>query len=110
MKADTLAERDQQLREAQGISDESPMRLRMEKFVKEQQKEIVKALEELDGTKFRVDEWTRKEGGGRRRQSRCRNAISISMRHARDKRKRKKRNRLLVAGARMTTNAPLTRP
>jgi coproporphyrinogen III oxidase len=64
LKADTLAERDQQLREAQGISDESPMRLRMEKFVKEQQKEIVKALEELDGTKFRVDEWTRKEGGG----------------------------------------------
>ena len=40
------------------------MRLRMEKFVKEQQREIVKALEEVDGKPFRVDEWSRKEGGG----------------------------------------------
>jgi coproporphyrinogen III oxidase len=36
----------------------------MEKFVKEQQQEIVRALQELDGTEFRVDEWRRKEGGG----------------------------------------------
>jgi len=40
------------------------MRLRMEKFIKEQQKEIVKVLEQIDGKKFRVDEWQRKEGGG----------------------------------------------
>jgi coproporphyrinogen III oxidase len=36
----------------------------MEKFVKEQQQEIVRALEKVDGKKFRQDEWQRKEGGG----------------------------------------------
>jgi coproporphyrinogen III oxidase len=36
----------------------------MEKFIKEQQREIVRALEAVDGTPFRVDEWARKEGGG----------------------------------------------
>lgn len=40
------------------------MRLRMEKFVKEQQQEIVKGLEKVDGSKFRQDEWTRETGGG----------------------------------------------
>ncbi len=40
------------------------MRLRMEKFIKEQQKEIVRALEDLDGSKFRTDEWERPHGGG----------------------------------------------
>ena len=40
------------------------MRLRMEKFIREQQKEIVRALEEVDGSKFRVDEWERPLGGG----------------------------------------------
>ncbi|KAL2265351.1 hypothetical protein VTJ83DRAFT_6451 [Remersonia thermophila] len=64
LKLDTLAERDQQLKKAQGVTDVSPMRLRMEKFAKEQQKAIVQALEEVDGTRFRVDEWQRKEGGG----------------------------------------------
>ncbi|KAH6620926.1 Coproporphyrinogen III oxidase [Chaetomium sp. MPI-SDFR-AT-0129] len=64
MDSPTLAQRDQQLKTEQGVSDTSPMRLRMEKFVKEQQKAIVKALEEADGTRFRVDEWQRKEGGG----------------------------------------------
>ncbi|KAK4133268.1 hypothetical protein BT67DRAFT_424191 [Trichocladium antarcticum] len=64
MDTPTLAEIDQQLKTEQGVSELSPMRLRMEKFVKEQQKEIVRALEEVDGTKFRVDEWQRKEGGG----------------------------------------------
>ncbi|KAK3684247.1 Coproporphyrinogen III oxidase [Podospora appendiculata] len=60
----TLAERDQQTKRESGVNDASPMRLRMEKFVKEQQKEIVRALEGVDGTSFRVDEWQRKEGGG----------------------------------------------
>lgn len=40
------------------------MRLRMEAFIKEQQKEIVRELEKVDGTKFRVDTWTRPNGGG----------------------------------------------
>ncbi|KAK4461147.1 putative coproporphyrinogen III oxidase mitochondrial precursor [Cladorrhinum samala] len=60
----SLAERDQQAKREQGVTETSPMRLRMEKFIKEQQREIVKALEKVDGTKFRVDEWQRKEGGG----------------------------------------------
>ena len=41
------------------------MRLRMEAFIKAQQKEIVAALQELDpGQKFRIDTWTRPNGGG----------------------------------------------
>jgi len=60
----TLAERDEMAKKEQGVTNSSPMRLRMEKFVKEQQKEIVRALEEVDGTPFRIDEWQRKEGGG----------------------------------------------
>ena len=40
------------------------MRLRFEEFIKEQQKIIVKALEEVDGKKFRIDTWTRENGGG----------------------------------------------
>jgi coproporphyrinogen III oxidase len=40
------------------------MRLRMEEFIKQQQKEIVRELEKVDGKKFRVDTWTRENGGG----------------------------------------------
>lgn len=41
------------------------MRLRMEAFIKAQQKEIVSTLEFLDPTrKFRADTWTRPNGGG----------------------------------------------
>jgi coproporphyrinogen III oxidase len=47
-----------------GVNKSSPMRLRMEAFIKEQQKEIVKQLEQVDGKKFRVDTWTRPNGGG----------------------------------------------
>ncbi|OIW25818.1 Coproporphyrinogen III oxidase-like protein [Coniochaeta ligniaria NRRL 30616] len=60
----TLAERDAQLKREDGINDRSPMRLRMEAFIKEQQQEIVRALEAVDGKKFRQDAWQRKEGGG----------------------------------------------
>lgn len=60
----SLAERDQQTKQENAITDASPMRLRMEKFVKEKQMEIVQALEAVDGSKFQVDEWQRKEGGG----------------------------------------------
>lgn len=51
------------LAKTQAITDQSPMRLRMERFVKEKQAEIVKALEEVDGQHFRIDKWERKEGG-----------------------------------------------
>jgi coproporphyrinogen III oxidase len=36
----------------------------MEKFIKAQQKVIVRELEKIDGKRFRIDEWDRKEGGG----------------------------------------------
>lgn len=64
LDAATLAERDALTKRESGVTNKSPMRLRMEKFIKEQQQEIVRALEEVDGGKFRRDEWSRKEGGG----------------------------------------------
>ncbi|KAF6828078.1 coproporphyrinogen iii oxidase [Colletotrichum musicola] len=60
----TLAERDALTKREAEITTDSPMRLRMEKFIKEQQQVIVKELERVDGGKFRTDEWSRKEGGG----------------------------------------------
>ena len=65
-KADalTLAEKDLQTKRESGVTENSPMRLRMEEFIKEQQKEIVRELEKVDGKKFRVDTWTREHGGG----------------------------------------------
>ncbi|TLD28173.1 hypothetical protein PspLS_03189 [Pyricularia sp. CBS 133598] len=60
----SLAERDAQMMRESGVTEQSPMRLRMEEFIKEQQRLIVQGLEEVDGKKFRIDEWQRKEGGG----------------------------------------------
>lgn len=60
----SLADSDALRKREIGISDESPMRLRMEHFIKTQQQLIVSALENLDGCKFRRDEWARPEGGG----------------------------------------------
>ncbi|KZL68734.1 coproporphyrinogen III oxidase, partial [Colletotrichum tofieldiae] len=60
----TLAERDALTKREAEVTVDSPMRLRMEKFIKEQQQIIVKELEKVDGGKFRKDEWSRKEGGG----------------------------------------------
>jgi coproporphyrinogen III oxidase len=40
------------------------MRLRMEQFIKQHQKQIVSELEKVDGTKFQIDSWQRPEGGG----------------------------------------------
>ena len=40
------------------------MRLRMEAFVKDQQQRIISALEEMEPEqRFRIDSWTRPEGG-----------------------------------------------
>jgi coproporphyrinogen III oxidase len=47
-----------------GVTAQSPMRLRMEQFIKDQQKKIVAGLEEVDGKKFKVDTWERPHGGG----------------------------------------------
>lgn len=64
LDAPSLAERDVQEKRENGVNAASPMRLRMEEFIRSQQQEIVRALEAVDGKKFRQDEWQRKEGGG----------------------------------------------
>src|ERR1700722_3037208 len=59
-----MAEKDSQLKRESGVTENSPMRLRMEEFIKQQQKEIVQELEKVGGKKCRVDTWTREHGGG----------------------------------------------
>lgn len=62
----SLPERDALEKREKLVTDQSPMRLRMEKFIKEQQQQIIAGLAEVDGgaVTFRQDEWARKEGGG----------------------------------------------
>lgn len=60
----TLAEKDSLTKRESGISETSPMRLRMEKLIKDHQKQIVQTLEALDGKRFQLDSWTRPAGGG----------------------------------------------
>ncbi|KAF9877053.1 coproporphyrinogen III oxidase [Colletotrichum karsti] len=45
-------------------SSSRPMRLRVEDFIRQKQKDIISALEALDGTTFRKDEWSRPNSGG----------------------------------------------
>ncbi|KAF9908652.1 Coproporphyrinogen-III oxidase [Linnemannia zychae] len=60
---ESTAEEDQK-RKLDGLTEDSPMRLRMEEFVKRLQVEITSELEKLDGkAKFKVDRWKRPEGG-----------------------------------------------
>ncbi|CAO3563963.1 unnamed protein product [Mortierella alpina] len=48
----------------EGLTKDSPMRLRMEAFNKKLQAEITAEIERLDGQgKFQVDQWNRAEGG-----------------------------------------------
>ena len=60
----TIAEKDALLKRENGVSENSPMRLRMEQFIKQHQKQIMSELEKVDGTKFTIDSWQRPEGGG----------------------------------------------
>ena len=62
--AASLAEVDEVTKRRTKITKNSPMRLRMEALILEHQKRIVFALEQLDGKKFRKDEWHRPHGGG----------------------------------------------
>jgi coproporphyrinogen III oxidase len=66
MKLDSrsLAEHDERTRREEGVTEESPMRLRMEDFIRQKQEEILFALEKIDGKPFRRDEWQRPNGGG----------------------------------------------
>ncbi|KAI9680297.1 MAG: Coproporphyrinogen-III oxidase [Trizodia sp. TS-e1964] len=61
----TIAQKDALTLQESGVTSASPMRLRMEAFIKEQQREIVAQLEALDGGgRFRIDKWDRPAGGG----------------------------------------------
>ncbi|GAB7340811.1 hypothetical protein MBLNU457_7176t1 [Dothideomycetes sp. NU457] len=60
----TIAERDSLSKRESGVTQSSPMRLRMEAFIKSKQEEIVHALEAIDGKRFKVDKWDRPNGGG----------------------------------------------
>ncbi|KAJ8604267.1 hypothetical protein MRB53_041865 [Persea americana] len=65
LEAPTLAERDQLAKRESGVTPTSSMRLRMEAYIKEQQAQIERELEKVEGgKKFKVDTWTRPEGGG----------------------------------------------
>ncbi|EXJ64531.1 coproporphyrinogen III oxidase, aerobic [Cladophialophora yegresii CBS 114405] len=59
----SLAQVDEYTKSKEKITRKSPMRLRMEALIKEHQNRIVFALENIDGKKFRRDEWTRPAGG-----------------------------------------------
>ncbi|KAL8690043.1 MAG: hypothetical protein Q9218_004428 [Villophora microphyllina] len=64
-EAPSIADRDTIAKRESGVTEKSPMRLRMEALIKEKQNEIVAALQELDpSNKFRTDTWTRPAGGG----------------------------------------------
>ncbi|GAM40673.1 hypothetical protein TCE0_039r13202 [Talaromyces pinophilus] len=63
-EAPSIAEIDKALKEKAPVTDESPMRLRMEKLIKEHQKKITDELSRIDGKAFQADEWTRPNGGG----------------------------------------------
>ncbi|KAF2168086.1 hypothetical protein M409DRAFT_65619 [Zasmidium cellare ATCC 36951] len=64
LDAPSIAERDSLSKRESGVSVNSPMRLRMEQFIKQKQEEIVRALEAVDGKKFHADQWDRPNGGG----------------------------------------------
>ncbi|KAL2809546.1 Coproporphyrinogen III oxidase [Aspergillus granulosus] len=64
LDAPSIAEIDKALKEKAVISEHSPMRLRMEKLVKDHQQKIVEELARIDGKQFQQDTWTRPNGGG----------------------------------------------
>lgn len=60
----SIAEIDEALKRQSKIDESSPLRLRMEKLIKEHQKKITEELSRIDGKSFRTDTWTRPNGGG----------------------------------------------
>ncbi|CRG83215.1 coproporphyrinogen III oxidase [Talaromyces islandicus] len=60
----TIAEIDEALKRRAKVDEASPMRLRMEKLIKDQQKKITEELSRIDGKAFHADTWTRPNGGG----------------------------------------------
>ena len=60
----SLAEIDEATKRRATVTETSPMRLRMEKLIKEHQIKIVDEISRIDGKKFTIDEWERPSGGG----------------------------------------------
>ena len=60
----SIVELDESLKKQSTISETSPMRLRMEKLIKEHQQKIVEELSRIDGKSFQTDTWNRPNGGG----------------------------------------------
>lgn len=60
----SLYERDTLAKRESGVTPSSPLRLRMEAFVRENQQIIVRELEKIDGGKFLVDTWGGPGGRG----------------------------------------------
>ncbi|KAJ6171600.1 hypothetical protein N7470_000667 [Penicillium chermesinum] len=60
----SIVELDDALKQSSTISETSPMRLRMEKLIKDHQQKIVEELSRIDGMEFKQDTWTRPNGGG----------------------------------------------
>ena len=60
----SMVELDETLKKQATITETSPMRLRMEKLIKEHQQKIVQELNNIDGQEFRTDTWSRPNGGG----------------------------------------------
>ncbi|KKZ59178.1 coproporphyrinogen III oxidase [[Emmonsia] crescens] len=60
----SMAELDEATKRGNSITESSPMRLRMEKLIKEHQQKIVDELTRIDGKSFQADTWTRPNGGG----------------------------------------------
>ncbi|EAS37156.3 coproporphyrinogen III oxidase [Coccidioides immitis RS] len=64
LDAPSIAALDDKTKRGGTITSSSPMRLRMEKLIKDHQKKIVDELSRIDGKNFIVDEWNRPNGGG----------------------------------------------
>ncbi|KAL4959414.1 coproporphyrinogen oxidase [Aspergillus stella-maris] len=60
----SIVEIDETLKKQAAVNETSPMRLRMEKLIKDHQQKIIEELGRVDGTQFKQDTWKRPNGGG----------------------------------------------
>lgn len=60
----SMVEVDEALKQSSKINESSPMRLRMEKLIKQHQQKIIDELGRIDGKQFKTDTWSRPNGGG----------------------------------------------
>lgn len=60
----SLVELDEATKRRSTVTEISPMRLRMEKLIKEHQEKIVNEISNIDGKQFVTDTWERPNGGG----------------------------------------------